>query len=74
MVSVHMTKRYGPQRVEAACTLALELGAGQYRHVRDILRNGRDLIERAEPAPEWVTPEHDNLSRCLVPPLTTGPS
>jgi len=54
-------KRYGPQRVEAACTLALELGAGQYRHVRDILTNGRDLIERAAPAPEWVSPEHDNL-------------
>ena len=56
-----LAKRYGPQRVEAACTLALELGAGQYRHVRDILTNGRDLIERPAPAPEWVSPEHDNL-------------
>ena len=56
-----LAKRYGPQRVEAACTLALELGAGQYRHVRDILSNGRDLIERPAPAPEWVSPEHDNL-------------
>ena len=56
-----LVKRYGPQRVEAACTLALELGAGQYRHVRDILTNGRDLIERPAPAPEWVSPEHDNL-------------
>ena len=56
-----LAKRYGPQRVEAACTLALELGAGQYRHVRDILANGRDLIERPAPAPEWVSPEHDNL-------------
>ena len=56
-----LAKRYGPQRVEAACALALELGAVQYRHVRDILANGRDLIERATPAPEWVSPEHDNL-------------
>lgn len=56
-----LAKRYGPQRVEAACTLALELGAGQYRHVRDILTNGRDLIERPAPAPEWVSPEHNNL-------------
>jgi transposase len=56
-----LAKRYGPQRVEAACLLALELGAGQYRHVRDILANGRDLIERPVPAPEWVSPEHDNL-------------
>jgi hypothetical protein len=29
--------------------------------VRDILTNGRDLIERPAPAPEWVSPEHDNL-------------
>ena len=56
-----LTKRYGPQRVETACALALELGAGQYRHVRDILTNGRDLIERPAPAPEWVSPEHANL-------------
>jgi transposase len=56
-----LAKRYGPARVEAACRLALELGAGHYRHVRDILANGRDLIERIEPTPEWVSPEHDNL-------------
>jgi hypothetical protein len=56
-----MVKHYGPQRVEAACTLALELGAGHYRHVRDILSNGRDLIARAAPEPEWVAPLHDNV-------------
>jgi transposase len=55
-----LAKRYGPQRVEAACMLALELGAGQFRHVRDILANGRDLIERPAPALE-LSPEHDNL-------------
>ena len=56
-----LTKRYGPARVEAACTLALELGAGRYRDVRDILANGRDLIERPSADAEWVSPEHDNL-------------
>jgi transposase len=56
-----LVKRYGPQRVEAACTLALELGAGHYRHVRDILSSGRDLIARAAPEPEWVAPLHDNV-------------
>ena len=56
-----LVRRYGPQRVEAACSLALELGAAQYRHVRDILSHGRDLIERPALAPEWVSPEHDNL-------------
>ena len=56
-----LAKRYGPARVEAACTLALELGAGHYRHVREILANGRDLIERVAPAPEWVAPDYDNV-------------
>ena len=56
-----LAKRYGPQRVEAACTLAIELGAGHYRHVRDILANGRDLIARPAPEPEWVAPVHDNV-------------
>ena len=56
-----LSKRYGASRVEAACTLALELGAGHYRHVRDILTNGRDLIKRPVPEPEWVAPAHDNV-------------
>lgn len=54
-----LARRCGPARVEAACTLALALGAVHYRHVRDILANGRDLIERADPALEWVAPDHD---------------
>lgn len=58
---LNLTKHYGAQRVEAACALALDLGAGQYRHVRDILKNGRDLIKPAEPQPQWIAPEHDNL-------------
>ena len=56
-----LAKRYGAPRVEAACTLALELGAGHYRHVRDILANRRDLVARPAPAPDWVSPEHDNV-------------
>ena len=56
-----LTKRYGSPRVEAACTLALALGAGHYRHVRDILANGRDLVARPAPGPEWVCPAHENL-------------
>jgi len=56
-----LAKRYGPERVEAACTLGLELGAGRYRDVRDILVNGRDLVARPAPEPEWVAPVHDNV-------------
>ncbi len=56
-----LAKRYGPVRLEAACTLAIGLGASYYRQVRDILNNGGDLIEPVTAEPEWVAPEHDNL-------------
>ena len=56
-----LAKRYGPARVEAACLLALELGAMQYRHVRDILANGRDLLARPGLNTDWVSPEHENV-------------
>ena len=55
-----LAKRYGKPRLEAACMLALQLGACQYRHVRDILKNKRD--QNAPPAhEEWVSPNHSHL-------------
>jgi transposase len=54
-----LAKRYGAARLEAACQLALSLGAHQYRHVRDILLNNRDRIEAANA--EWTSPEHANV-------------
>ncbi|HQS60050.1 MAG: transposase [Halothiobacillus sp. 24-54-40] len=55
-----LAKRYGKPRLEAACMLALQLGACQYRHVRDILANGRD--QSTPPAnEEWVSPNHIHL-------------
>lgn len=55
-----LAKRYGKPRLEAACTLALQIGAGQYRHVRDILKNNRD--QSAAPATtEWTSPDHAHV-------------
>lgn len=56
-----LARRYGPARLEAACALALGLGAGYYRQVRDILNNGADLVEPTKAPEQWVAPEHDNL-------------
>jgi transposase len=55
-----LAKRYGQPRLEAACMLALQLGAFKYRHVRDILANNRD---RNAPAPtrDWVSPAHTHV-------------
>lgn len=55
-----LAKRFGKPRLEAACTLALQIGACQYRHVRDILHNKR---EQSVPviADEWVSPAHAHV-------------
>jgi len=52
-----LAKRYGKPRLEAGCTLALQIGACQYRHVRDILANNRDK-NTPTTTTEWVSPNH----------------
>jgi transposase len=55
-----LARRYGRARLEAACALAMELDAIYYRHVKEILANGRDRIEPGTAA-SWVSPVHDNV-------------
>jgi len=57
-----LAKRYGHDRVEAACARALVVGARSYRHVDSILKHGLDRapaldVERAEGAKV----EHENV-------------
>ncbi|MBW8072306.1 MAG: IS21 family transposase [Ferrovum sp.] len=52
-----LAKRFSQPRLEAACTLALQIGTCKYRHVRDILVNNRDQ-HQPPPANDWVSPEH----------------
>lgn len=57
-----LAKRYGKARLEAACGLAIHIGASQYRHVRDILANNRDKVELASASQgEWVSPDHAHV-------------
>ena len=37
-------KRYGPERLEAACARALHIGGARYRSVRSILEHGLDSL------------------------------
>jgi len=55
-----LAKRYGKPRLEAASMLALQIGACQYRHVRDILKNNRD---QAKPTTteDWISPTHAHV-------------
>ena len=55
-----LARRYGRPRLEAACTLALQLGACKYRHVRDILANNRDQSAPVR-ASDWVSPDHPHV-------------
>lgn len=55
-----LARRYGRDRLEAACGIAIELNAVYYRHVREILARGRDRIA-TDAAPAWVSPAHDNV-------------
>lgn len=55
-----LAKRYGKSRLEAACILALQIGACQYGHVRDILKHNRDAILPLE-TKDWISPEHAHV-------------
>jgi len=55
-----LAKRYGKERLESACTPALQIRACQYRHVNDILKNNRDQSKPVA-AEEWGSPEHIHL-------------
>ena len=59
-----LAKRFGKPRLEAGCMLALQIGACQYRHVRNILVNNRDQSAPAT-AGDWVSPNHAHV-RALV--------
>lgn len=56
-----LSKRYGSARLDAACERALALGTVRYSHVRDLLANNRDLLDRADTESGWSSPEHANL-------------
>ena len=42
---LRLEKRYGPERLEAACARALVAGARSYKHVDAILKHGLDRLE-----------------------------
>jgi len=56
-----LAKRYGNDRLEAACERALVLGAFKYRHVRELLANNRDRAPQTPDNAEWTSPEHANV-------------
>ena len=60
---LRLAKRYGDDRLEAACARALPVRARSYRHIESILKNGLDRIkpEDAKKAPRPKLPLHENV-------------
>jgi transposase len=57
---VGLAKSYGPERLEAACARALEIGARSFTSVKSILETKRDR-RRPEPATDGPAIVHDNI-------------
>jgi transposase len=62
---LRLGKRYGNDRLEAACARALAVCARSYRHVDSILKAGLDRLPLPEPAvpaaPTADIPDHENV-------------
>jgi transposase len=58
---ISLSRKYGPERVEAACTRAMRLKIYRYQSVKSILAAGLDR----QPLPQLVAPgaplEHANI-------------
>jgi hypothetical protein len=55
-----LSKRYGDQRLEAACVMARQVGTAKFSHIRDILVNRRDLVQPST-ASDWSRPVHAHV-------------
>jgi transposase len=56
-----LTKKYGAERVEAACARALLVGARSYRHVTSILQHGLDRAPALDVEPRGPSLSHENV-------------
>jgi transposase len=59
---LRLGKRYGGDRLEAACARAVAVGARRYKHVEAILKNNLDKVPLAEATDENNEPAtHENV-------------
>ncbi len=58
---MNLARRYGNERVGAACTRALACGAISYSSVKSILAEGLDQAPLRQPEQLPAPPEHENL-------------
>lgn len=58
---MRLGRRYGDERLEAACRRAAQLQAYSYRTINNILSSGFDQMPLATPEDTAAGPEHDNI-------------
>lgn len=58
---IRLGRRYGAERLEAACRRALTIQAFSYRSVESILKNGLDSQPLPAPSPALPLRRHDNV-------------
>ena len=58
---IRLGRRYGKERVDRACGRALKLNIVGYRHIENMLKNGRDQIPLAEEQATPAVVAHDNV-------------
>jgi len=58
---MRLGKRYGDERLEAACRRALKIGACSYKSIESILKQGLDQTPLPHPARANTPVKHDNI-------------
>lgn len=58
---MRLGKEYGPERLEAACRRALEIGAVGFKHIDSILKHNLDRQSTPEKILERQPLDHDNI-------------
>lgn len=58
---LRLAKRYGEERLEAACSRGCAANARSYRHIDSILRNGLDRVPLDDGAEPTTTTAHENV-------------
>ncbi len=58
---MRLGKRYGAERLEAACRRALKIGACSYKSIESILKQGLDNIPLPSKAKAQTALDHDNI-------------
>ncbi|EQD40129.1 integrase catalytic region [mine drainage metagenome] len=56
-----LLKDYTPERLNAACELAVQMQSGSYRDVQGILKTGADRKTPVSPDPLPALPTHENV-------------